>query len=251
MAGDGWTRDCARIGIFIGKTKTRPNRPIPPPPQFPEFRIQSASDHRFLNRSIAFDSINPANYLNLGLGACGVAADTTSAIRKSDFLASISLLLVSKSDFLVSISLLLVSKSDFLASISLLLVSKSDFLVSISLLLVSKSDFLVSISLLLVSKSDFLVSVSLLLVSKSDFVVADELASFSDDPAQLYVGSVDGARVCVECFGVSRCRSQMRILAAIEDPVVPRKILDSLGLPSRAPPVAPARHNRQDELAQF
>ena len=136
-------------------------------------------------------------------------------------------------------------------SISLLLVSKSDFLVSNSLLLVSKSDFLVSISLLLVSKSDFLVSVSLLLVSKSDFLVADELASFSDDPAQLYVGSVDGARFCVECFGVSRCRSQMRILAAIEDPVVPRKILDSLGLPSRAPPVAPARHNRQDELAQF
>ena len=114
-----------------------------------------------------------------------------------------------------------------------------------------ESDFFVSISLLLVSKSDFLVSVSLLLVSKSDFLVADELASFSDDPAQLYVGSVDGARFCVECFGVSRCRSQMRILAAIEDPVVPRKILDSLGLPSRAPPVAPARHNRQDELAQF
>src|SRR5437667_9832756 len=48
-----------------------------------------------------------------------------------------------------------------------------------------------------------------------------------------------------------RCRSRMRILAAIEDPVVARKILDSLGLPSRAPPVAPARHNRQDELAQF
>jgi len=38
----------------------------------------------------------------------------------------------------------LVSKSDFLASISLLLVSKSDFLASISLLLVSKSDFLVA-----------------------------------------------------------------------------------------------------------
>src|SRR5438552_3634875 len=38
----------------------------------------------------------------------------------------------------------LVSKSDFLASISLLLVSKSDFLVSVSLLLVSKSDFLVA-----------------------------------------------------------------------------------------------------------
>src|SRR5436309_972204 len=47
----------------------------------------------------------------------------TSAIRKSDFLASISLLLV-------SVSLLLVRKSDLLASILLLLVSKSDFLVA-------------------------------------------------------------------------------------------------------------------------
>ena len=139
-----------------------------------------------------------------------------------------------------------------LASISLLLVSKSDFLVSISLLLVSKSDFLVSISLLLVSKSDFLMSISFLLVSKSDFLVADELASFSDDPAQLYVGSVDGARVfALNVLECPRCRSRMRILAAIEDPVVARKILDCLGLPSRAPPVAPARHNRQDELAQF
>jgi len=110
----------------------------------------------------------------------------------------------------------------------------------------------VSISLLLVSKSDFLVSISLLLVSKSDFLVADELASFSDDPAQLYVGSVDGARVfALNVLECPRCRSRMRILAAIEDPVVARKILDSLGLPSRAPPVAPARHNRQDELAQF
>src|SRR3989442_14934341 len=43
----------------------------------------------------------------------------TSAIRKSDFLAGISLLLVSKSDFLASISLLLVRKSDLLVSISL------------------------------------------------------------------------------------------------------------------------------------
>jgi len=40
-----------------------------------------------------------------------------------------------------------------------------------------------------------------------------------------------------------RCGSRMRILAAIEDPVVARKILDSLGLPSRPPPVAPARRN--------
>src|SRR5438876_1853417 len=77
----------------------------------------------------------------------------TFPIRKSDFLASISLLPVSKSDLLVSISLLLVRKSDLLASVSLLLVRKSDFLVSISLLLVRKSDFLASIPLLLVRKA--------------------------------------------------------------------------------------------------
>src|SRR5438477_11726877 len=55
---------------------------------------------------------------------------STSAIRKSDLLVSISLLLVRKSDLLVSISLLLVRKSDLLASIWLLLVRKSDFLVA-------------------------------------------------------------------------------------------------------------------------
>ena len=44
---------------------------------------------------------------------------------------------------------------------------------------------------------------------------------------------------------------QMRILAAIEDPVVARKILDSLGLPSRPPPVAPARRNRYPQLTEF
>src|SRR5438876_3528752 len=43
----------------------------------------------------------------------GVVKDTSSAISKSDLLASILLLLVRKSDLLVSISLLLVSKSDF------------------------------------------------------------------------------------------------------------------------------------------
>ena len=33
----------------------------------------------------------------------------------------------------------------------------------------------------------------------------------------------------------------MRVIAAIEDPRVARKILACLGLPARAPPVAPAR----------
>src|SRR5437870_3453033 len=60
----------------------------------------------------------------------GVVKDTSSAIRKSDLLVSILLLLVRKSDLLASILLLLVRKSDLLASILLLLVRKSDFLVA-------------------------------------------------------------------------------------------------------------------------
>ena len=47
------------------------------------------------------------------------------------------------------------------------------------------------------------------------------------------------------------CGSPMRILAAIEDPSVAGKILDCLGLPSRPPPVAPARRDRQDALPEF
>src|SRR5256885_1946636 len=46
----------------------------------------------------------------------GVVKDTSSAISKSDLLASILLLLVRKRDLLVSILLLLVRKSDFLVA---------------------------------------------------------------------------------------------------------------------------------------
>ncbi len=48
-----------------------------------------------------------------------------------------------------------------------------------------------------------------------------------------------------------RCGGRMRILAAIEDPSVARKILDCLGLPSRPPPVAPDRRNRRLEIAEL
>jgi len=37
-----------------------------------------------------------------------------------------------------------------------------------------------------------------------------------------------------------RCGAKMRILAAIDAPDAIRKILSCLGLPTRAPPVAPA-----------
>jgi hypothetical protein len=37
-----------------------------------------------------------------------------------------------------------------------------------------------------------------------------------------------------------RCDSTLRLIAAIEDPAVARKILECLKLPARAPPVEPA-----------
>jgi len=70
-------------------------------------------------------------------------------------------------------------------------------------------------------------------------------------PAQLHLGSTDGADFAVDVLECPRCGSRMRILAAIEDPSVAGKILDCLGLPSRPPPVAPARRDRQDALPEF
>src|SRR5206468_5229742 len=59
---------------------------------------------------------NPESALTQDSGHYRQFLGSTSAIRKSDLLASISLLLVRKSDLLVSISLLLVSKSHFLVA---------------------------------------------------------------------------------------------------------------------------------------
>ena len=44
----------------------------------------------------------------------------------------------------------------------------------------------------------------------------------------------------IEVLECPRCLGRMRIVAAIHPPDATRKILDCLGLPSRAPPVAPA-----------
>ena len=55
----------------------------------------------------------------------------------------------------------------------------------------------------------------------------------------------------VDVLKCPQCGGRMRILAAIEDPSVARKILDCLGLPSRPPPVAPARRIRHTELPEF
>jgi hypothetical protein len=44
----------------------------------------------------------------------------------------------------------------------------------------------------------------------------------------------------VDVLECSDCRGRMRILAAIHSPESIRRILECLGLPSRAPPIAPA-----------
>ena len=51
-----------------------------------------------------------------------------------------------------------------------------------------------------------------------------------------------GARVfAVNAFACPRCGSRLRLLAAIESEEAIRAILGCLGLPARAPPLAPAR----------
>ena len=42
------------------------------------------------------------------------------------------------------------------------------------------------------------------------------------------------------------CGSTMRVIAAIEDPDIARRILECLDLPARAPPVAPAAPDTPD-----
>ena len=44
-----------------------------------------------------------------------------------------------------------------------------------------------------------------------------------------------------DAFACPRCGGRLRLLATIQDPAVIRAILDCLNLPSRAPPLAPAR----------
>ena len=45
-----------------------------------------------------------------------------------------------------------------------------------------------------------------------------------------------------------RCGGRMKVIAPIMDPQVVRKILTCIGLPARAPPLAPAREREQVEL---
>ena len=44
------------------------------------------------------------------------------------------------------------------------------------------------------------------------------------------------------------CGGRMKIVAAVTEPSSIRRYLDGVGLPARAPPIAPARPQRQQEL---
>ena len=50
----------------------------------------------------------------------------------------------------------------------------------------------------------------------------------------------------VEALRCSRCGSTMRLISAIEDPAVARKILECLKLPARVPPLEPAAADTPD-----
>ena len=50
----------------------------------------------------------------------------------------------------------------------------------------------------------------------------------------------------VDALRCPRCGSTMRLIAAIEDPTVARKILECLMLPARAPPLEPAAPDTPD-----
>jgi len=50
-----------------------------------------------------------------------------------------------------------------------------------------------------------------------------------------------------DVLACDRCGGRMRIIAAIQAPDAIRRILDCLGLPSRSPPMAGARPDRDME----
>jgi hypothetical protein len=55
----------------------------------------------------------------------------------------------------------------------------------------------------------------------------------------------------VDALACPRCGERMRLLAVIQDPAAIRAILDCLNLPSRAPPLAPARQESTEPQLDF
>ena len=57
---------------------------------------------------------------------------------------------------------------------------------------------------------------------------------------ELYLGGVDESVFLLDVLQCQRCGGRMKILAAVLPPDATTKILECLGLPSHAPPLAPA-----------
>ena len=71
--------------------------------------------------------------------------------------------------------------------------------------------------------------------------------SEQQDPASTPRQHISWARLLKREFNIDiqtcpHCQGNLKILASIEDPPTIAKILKHLGLPTRAPPRAPARH---------
>jgi hypothetical protein len=54
----------------------------------------------------------------------------------------------------------------------------------------------------------------------------------------------------VDALCCPRCGARMRVLSAITDPDVARRILDCLRMPSRAPPLVPPEHRAGADLEE-
>ena len=87
-------------------------------------------------------------------------------------------------------------------------------------------------------------------------VATDAAASDKPSPSQK---RISWAQLLKRVFDIditvcSRCRGNIKIIAAIEDPKVIKKILNHMGLPSSAPPLLPARgppsSNQEDMFTQ-
>lgn len=92
-------------------------------------------------------------------------------------------------------------------------------------------------------------------------VVGQEQDNIVPKQLELKKKNIPWARLLARVFGIdvetcSKCGGRMKIIAAIEDPKVIRKILDHMGLDTKPPPLYPARgppkvqHHFEDDFNQ-
>jgi hypothetical protein len=92
-------------------------------------------------------------------------------------------------------------------------------------------------------------------------VVGQEQDNIDPKQLELKKKNIPWARLLARVFNIdvetcSKCGGKMKIIAAIEDPKVIRKILEHMGLETKPPPLYPARgppkvqHHFEDDFAQ-